>query len=673
MAKRILTVLGLIMPLVVSYIIVAALESLDAVYPIGTTTFVSVDFSRSKAQKTDIVAALDALPYRKGEFGALSKTKMTSAADSSSDPAVSGLFVFGDESQAERDLSKHQYGGSRSVTLSSLSDLADASISGAYSFSDADMRNSFEKLVKTYDGAIVNDGRRVSNADVFGLLSDNQSGAFGIVVLCVAICATGWSWAGNRERLHSMLILNGVGNGRILYQDIVDFSKICLSWYCLGGIGASAVVLLTHAVNSVAEYCKAYLSVAAGLALLFVVVIALFSSLTMPSIRQLAARHTLSRRLLCGQLAWKFICAVLALVAGGTSSYAFMAASQQLDSARRWQHLDAVVSVETLADPANSSAEVGRVFQRFLDGEDTAGNMYLSYSVAPALVYGSNGNAPTKRETLQQIAPYDDVVIVNTSFLKLMHISRNSLKKTASARIPSILAKSLKDYDGIWVNKQSPIKMEDCLYEWKGDETFPSLEYNAQSGMFSSSRNPLIILTDDASAMFSLNSFLYPAMSSTNIQFASADSVNETARESAMAPYITSVSRVADDAMYQYRLDIQQRNLNLCFVVIILSETFFCMMQDAVLWIYEKRRMLFIRHTSGASYSRIVLSYFISQLGLLLAALLAAWWCVGQQQLLSGNTSLLMLLLCLACAVVEFASLLSAARRCFAEVVQRTA
>ena len=299
--------------------------------------------------------------------------------------------------------------------------------------------------------------------------------------------------------------------------------------------------------------------------------------------------------------------------------------------------------------------------------------MYLSYSVAPALVYGSNGNAPTKRETLQQIAPYDDVVIVNTSFLKLMHISRNSLKKTASARIPSILAKSLKDYDGIWVNKQSPIKMEDCLYEWKGDETFPSLEYNAQSGMFSSSRNPLIILTDDASAMFNLNSFLYPAMSSTNIQFASADSVNETARESAMAPYITSVSRVADDAMYQYRLDIQQRNLNLCFVVIILSETFFCMMQDAVLWIYEKRRMLFIRHTSGASYSRIVLSYFISQLGLLLAALLAAWWCVGQQQLLSGNTSLLMLLLCLACAVVEFASLLSAARRCFAEVVQRTA
>lgn len=673
MAKRILTVLGLIMPLVVSYIIVAALESLDAVYPIGTTTFVSVDFSKSKAQKTDIVAALDALPYRKGEFGALSKTKMTSAADSSSDPAVSELFVFGDESQAERDLSKHQYGGSRSVTLSSLSDLADASISGAYSFSDADMRNSFEKLVKTYDGAIVNDGRRVSNADVFGLLSNNQSGAFGIVVLCVAICATGWSWAGNRERLHSMLILNGVGNGRILYQDTVDFSKICLSWYCLGGIGASAVVLLTHAVNSVAEYCKAYLSVTAGLALLFGVVIAVFSLLTMPSIRQLAARHTLSKRLLCGQIAWKFVCVVLALVAGVTSSYAFMVASQQLNSARQWQNLGAVVSVETLADPADSSAEASGAFQRFLDAEDAAGEMYLSYSVSPALVYGSNGNAPTKRETLQQIAPYDDVVIVNTSFLKLMHISENSLKKTTSAHIPNVLAKSLKDYDGIWMNKQSPITMEDCLYEWKGDKAFPSLEYNAQSGVFASLRNPLIILTDNASSMFDLNSFLYPAMSSTNIQFVNADSVSRIAKESVMAPYITSVSRVADDAMYQYRLDIQQRNLNLCFVVVILCETFFCMMQDAVLWMYEKRRMLFIRHTSGASYARIVLPYFISQLGLLLAALLAAWWYVGQRRLMVGSASLLMLLLCLACAVVEFVSLLLAARQCFADVVQRAA
>lgn len=148
MAKRILAVLGLIMPLFVSYIIVATLESLDTVYPIGTTTFVSVDFSKSKAQKTDIVAALDALPYRKGEFGALSKTKMTSAADSSSDSAVSELFVFGDESQAERDLANYQYGGFRSVTLSPLSDLADASISGAYSFSDTDIRNSFEKLGK---------------------------------------------------------------------------------------------------------------------------------------------------------------------------------------------------------------------------------------------------------------------------------------------------------------------------------------------------------------------------------------------------------------------------------------------------------------------------------------------------------------------------------------------
>lgn len=66
---------------------------------------------------------------------------------------------------------------------------------------------------------------------------------------------------------------------------------------------------------------------------------------------------------------------------------------------------------------------------------------------------------------------------------------------------------------------------------------------------------------------------------------------------------------------------------------------------------HRKRRILFIRHTSGASYSRIVLLYFISQLGLLLAALLAAWWYLEQLQLLAGNILLLMLL-CLACVAL---------------------
>ena len=72
----------------------------------------------------------------------------------------------------------------------------------------------------------VNSGSRVSNIDVLGLLANNRSGGFGIALLFVVVCATCWSWIGSRERLHSILVLNGCQNKNIVYRDTSDFLRV---------------------------------------------------------------------------------------------------------------------------------------------------------------------------------------------------------------------------------------------------------------------------------------------------------------------------------------------------------------------------------------------------------------------------------------------------------------
>ena len=126
-----------------------------------------------------------------------------------------------------------------------------------------------EKIVEQYDGSVVNSGVKVSNFDVPGLLASNLSGGFGIALMCVVVCATCWSWVGNRERLHSALVLNGRRNRNIICHDIGDFLRVWIVPYVVGIVISISLSLMLRLVDSVFDYIEIYLFLAISFLLTF--------------------------------------------------------------------------------------------------------------------------------------------------------------------------------------------------------------------------------------------------------------------------------------------------------------------------------------------------------------------------------------------------------------------
>lgn len=662
MGKKILVALSLVIAMLSSFVVVSTLQLLGMTYPVGTKTFISVNFSSLSAGKDEVISAIEDLAYDKGSYGVLSKV------ESMSHDNVK-LFYFGDQSSVADGLKRNNYSGRSEIELIPLSDLADASLSGTYSFTDSEVEQDVEKIVEQYGGSVVNNGVKVSNFDVLGLLASNLSGGFGIALMCVVVCATCWSWVGNRERLHSILMLNGCQNKSIIYRDISDFLRVWIVPYIVGIMISISLSLALHLVESVFGYIETYLFFVLSFLLLFLIVVSIFSIVTMPSIRNISLRRNLSGRFLCGQIFLKLVCVVLALVSGAMALSSFESASQQFRSAKRWEGVRQVVSVKTFADPTISSPEVAQAFRDFFSLADEQGGLYLSYSVAPALVSGPN---PTASDISKQLSPYDDVIVTNGSFLNLMNVFEGDLEKIDSSRIPSSLLNGLKEYDGIWLNERSGIAMENCLYEWKGEGSFPALDYGAQSGMFSTARNPLIVMVDSVSEDLSINGFVYPALSTSNIVFDDAEFVNEVAEQSGLLPSINSINKVSDDAFYQYRILKQLGQTNLFYLIIVLLEIGLSAMEGAYLWAYENRRRIFIRHTSGEHYLRLSSDYCAVQAVLLAISCLIAYVITEKQKLLSDNTCIFMACVSIVCLIIEIISVLFATNKCFTEVVDRS-
>ncbi len=398
-------------------------------------------------------------------------------------------------------------------------------------------------------------------------------------------------------------------------------------------------------------------------------VVAIFSVVTMPSIRNISLRRNLSGKLLCGQIFLKLLCAVLVLVSGAIALSSFESASQQFRSAKRWEGVRQVVSVKTFADPTISSPEVVQAFSDFFNLADEQGGLYLSCSVASALISGPN---PTAKDMAKQLSPYDDVIVTNRSFLNLMNVSEDDLEKIDSSHISSLLLNGLKEYDGIWLNEQAGVALEDCLYEWRGAGLFPALDYGAQSGMFSTAHNPLIIMVDSVSEDLNVNSFAYPALSTANIVFDDAEFVNKIAEKSGLLPSINSINKVSDDAFYQYRILEQLGQTNLFYLIIVLLEVVLSSAEGAYLWAYENRRRIFIRHTSGEHYLRISSDYYAAQVALLMISCMIAYIIVERQKLLSGSICIFMTCISIACLIIELFSVLFASNKYFIEVVNRS-
>jgi hypothetical protein len=93
MGKKILATLSLVIAMLSSFITASTLQSLEMTYPVGTRTFISVNFSSLSADKNEVISAIEDLTYDKGSFGVLSKV------ESISHDKVK-LFYFGDHNSA---------------------------------------------------------------------------------------------------------------------------------------------------------------------------------------------------------------------------------------------------------------------------------------------------------------------------------------------------------------------------------------------------------------------------------------------------------------------------------------------------------------------------------------------------------------------------------------------
>lgn len=528
----------------------------------------------------------------------------------STDDVTNGLDIFWFGKRPAATDGTGWFKNDRHADIRSADDLGLSNLSGSYSFADEQTASAFEHVARELGASVESRGKRTVLADIGVAIHGNVGAVFLLLSLLFLSFALFWTWAGSLDRSRSIRLMYGESRPVLQRDDLESLARISWPPALVGIVMAAGVMLGLHRFHAVGAFLLTYAALAAVL-----IVAAFFSAFVFlmaftPSVGRIAARADGSMRVRLGNNAVKLLCLVMAFLSLPLSLNAAQQALKEKSDADVWQQARQAVTFDV--QPAYQQERYVRNFQTLFIQTDNEGIMGLSYSVGSMLVRTTGPPAPSQAQIDAQLAPFDDVIMTNLTFLDLLHVDRTALKRIDEGSLPTGLKSALQDYKGVWFNDRAG-EASYTLYTWSGDSSFPALLHAPEPGSLAVSNRPLIFVVDSPSKTLSATGFLIPGLTSGNMLFTDLNKAQEAIRANGLGGIAYSASTVPDAALYASQQLRDDAIVDVAAAIFAMLTGLFCALQSARLWALEQRTRIFIRCAAGASYWQILQGGFLLQ------------------------------------------------------------
>lgn len=635
MLKNVIRVCVVIAMMLTAVFADSKLTDSEVNWPLSMRYEITMEFNRSKMPRDEIAAGIASIASEHHSPIVLLKH----GSDSLNDYDV---FWFGTKPSryVSSDGSIDWYATGRGGELKDAGSLGASTISGDYASNSQSALAALQTFAKriggSYNAVIVNDARM--HLKYLALGSTGSS----IWTMALLLLALAWAWSGSRSQSRNLRIMNGVSPFAGQREDMVTLIRTSVLWGACAWLVLCAACTLLHGIGHLASFAMLSGTLATGMMAAMVVGALIFSMLMTPRTKRIASRTVPSRLIRCGGTVFTILSLATAIIVLPGSAEAAQLARRNLDSTARWREASNVVSLQStdagyvgLASGNSSSADEYRRSRyepmlQMLNQLDDKGMLALSVLKSNDLTHGFEN--PSNEQLRQSIAPYDQVVVVNPTFLKALHLDMNDLQAEDWHHVPSAMREELAEYyqphpqaQYSLIQTSSTFDITRSCYTWRGADAFPAVNASSLAGdsTLIDARNPLIILVDRPSRVFSgdmFDGFLgWGGVMSTDMAAA-----QQAIDDAGIADMVTIRGRVADEMLDQAQQWQAMLTLNLVAMALAITTIIMCAALSANIWASEHSHEIFLRHTAGEPYWHIIAGNVISQsVALVVGCLLA--------------------------------------------------
>ncbi|WP_347110948.1 hypothetical protein AAHB33_09355 [Paenarthrobacter sp. S56] len=550
----------------------------------------SVRYDGSPLSRDQIVIKLDSYADATG----VGIVRVASAPDDFLNKRVA--FSFG--SKEIQNANIDWFSPTMSGGMSKSSDLGITSLNGVYGLSGNDVQAA---SFRTWMSNEVKADVVLTKKTYVGLLSYALLTVGAWVPMSAAILllgATILSWYVLRARGRELRIMAGMRLSHVVFADLRSlFGALALP--ALGAYLIAVVVVLAAGFGRVGYYISTLALFTGVLALFTVVVALLLGALTLPAVRDIAARRPSERGSWLISELLKVAAVMIVAAILPTVSAIVANASAASSQGATWGSMGDGVTLRIANRPSEAEEAAFAGLTRDMVGNGAA---MFSMSLSSNTVDLVDEAARADLKTMG----YDSVVLTDLRYLDTVNGASGASWGPITAvqsleDLPESVKGKLAPTLRLWtMNRQGP---DVQIYENTSDMDI--VVSGSMAGTLDVGKHPLILAVKDV-AQFD-NFFLASAVSRGNVVFTDPERVSELVKERHMAGAILSIDRIADLGLYDAQS--KQRNAQLGASAVALAVLALVMCVAVTAWIFAllRRRRWFVQRSAGNSWSSILL------------------------------------------------------------------
>lgn len=597
MLKNSLRVVCVFVVVLVAFLTIFQIEKEESDYPLGTRFAVAANFSETTGSKEQLLNRIDQLARDHGSTILLTKAQPGNL--------EKGLDVYYFGVRPHVDTHNKEvpwFSLGMSGVLRPSSQLGAQSLVATYSFYDGSTYSAFKNYVKEVGGTV----STVPTARSSWVLrvSSEDSGSLVLLAMVLLIASISWGWVSRKNTALLVFRQSGKSIWFIVHTCLSDFGKLVLPPVLGTIIVIELVSLMTRRGPGLTTFVSLSVSTTVFILLILFLFVLLSLFFFLPTTKALASRQlktTMSRQVGSAfKLGALFI--VLAALPGALANQA--SAITQYDNASVWRRASNVVSLQYSSDLVTLDPESTNKYSLFFKQMEQSKTMLLSYQVGS--YFTDESRNPGDLDPTFDFGSYDQVIVTNAEWLRLMKLPDSSLKKIKPADLSPELARNLAASNSLWLAKGSKDSLATHAYSWTGSTLFPASNPNDSVGSFGKAKHPLILLFDHPAAQLNIENFLFPAVTSRNVMFADEQALYKALQKYGLAQSFYAATSVADSALVLAQTEQRIARLSGLAALTSLVIILFCALQSARTWASERIRSIFLLHTAGHHYMSIL-------------------------------------------------------------------
>ncbi len=584
MLRNLLRATGVVLGLLVSALVFTTTSVIQADYPFGTTTSVTLSSQSAPADKTSMVSALDSLARKTGV------TIYKPVADATDPTHGRDVIVLG----ADRSGSVQWFARSYHGHYITAAQVTTQPFDGRYLLTSCgtQCRTALDEWASSTGVEATWASRSSTVGMTLGSWGNTGAGLALVGALILSLSAA-LAWFTSHERSRAIRLVGGVRRWRITAQDLTTLcGLLVLPAAAALVVGLAGLAIWAGTVSVVTAMLPVLIVVVVVIALMLAVSLWVLSGLFAADWRIFRDRQTRHGHATFVGLVLRvstviMVAVALPLAVSNTTSAATSARQQEV-----WGRVsDAYSPIFSQQLQTGDQDAVKTAFTK------------LGTTMDPDRVLFSWALSGMMELTGTQRGGYDDLVLTNPAFLTAFNDA--PLTEVDASSLPAQTRSLIEDSLRTWSADGSLPAYHLMRATDPGSAVIPVLTSGIRTGSGTTMSNPLLIVLDDPATELSPDGMLLPALVNGNLVYRGYDQLMGALTASGVISYYSGVDN-ATSLVVQNAQDLRREAaLGAVGIVLAVGAVAASLVQGAMAWAARRREQIFLARTAGNACLRL--------------------------------------------------------------------